>query len=95
METILKDLLFNRKGLNIILNLTKGEINLTEIARLSTTTFSHTLKTVRKLEGLGILSSTRRGRTRYVSLTHNGIALRKELQGVATLVEDIDNQIKR
>lgn len=72
------DIFFHKKGKQILLTLNKKATqNITEIAGAIEGTYAHTFNLLREMEGLGIIKSTKEGRTKYIKLTPKGKRLAK------------------
>jgi predicted transcriptional regulator len=83
------DIFFHKKGKQILLTLNKKAIqNITEIANATSGTYAHTFNLLREMEGLGIVKSTKEGRTKYIKLTPKGKRLAK-------VVMDFEKTLKR
>jgi DNA-binding MarR family transcriptional regulator len=78
IKYIMGDIFFHKKGKSILLSINKRENqNITEIAREIEGTYAHTFNLLKEMERLGIVKSTKKGRTKYVKMTPKGKKLAK------------------
>jgi DNA-binding MarR family transcriptional regulator len=83
------DIFFHKKGKSILLSLNKRDgQNVTEIAGSIEGTYAHTFNLLKEMERLGIIKSTKEGRTKYVKLTSRG-------ERLAKIVMDFENTLKK
>jgi DNA-binding MarR family transcriptional regulator len=76
------------KAADILLDLYQsGTSNVTEIARRTSSTYAHTVRVVKKLEGMGLVRFEKRGRTKLVELTELGRKIGERLDEIESLVK--------
>ena len=83
------NIFFRKKGKLILLALNKKATqNITEISAAIEGTYAHTFNLLREMEGLGIIKSTKEGRTKCIKLTPKGKRLAK-------LAIEFENTLKK
>lgn len=75
------DLFFQEKGKMILLSLRDVQKSyVSEVARLTRGTYAHTFNLIKQMEEEGIVSTSKQGRTKYVTLTPKGEDLAELIQ---------------
>jgi len=74
----MNDIFFHEKGKMILLSLDRRDNQyVSEIAGSIEGTYAHTFNLLNEMEGLGITTSVKKGRTKYIKLTSKGKRLAK------------------
>jgi predicted transcriptional regulator len=90
------DLFFQEKGKNILLSLGKGEKSyISGVARDINGTYAHTFNLIKEMEGQGIVSTSKEGRTKYISLTPRGKDLADILSEFIAVLEGGKRKAKK
>lgn len=82
------DLFFQEKGKMILLSLWDVKKSyVSEVTRLTRGTYAHTFNLIKQMEEQGIVSTSKEGRTKYVTLTPKGEDLAELIQDFVTVQE--------
>ncbi|MEM2480955.1 MAG: winged helix DNA-binding protein [Candidatus Hadarchaeales archaeon] len=65
----------------------RGASTVTDIARQTSSTYAHTVRTINRLAKEGLVKSERRGRTKLVELTEVGKRIGEQLDHIESLME--------
>ncbi|MFQ5815033.1 MAG: winged helix-turn-helix domain-containing protein [Candidatus Hydrothermarchaeaceae archaeon] len=71
----MKDIFFHDRGKQILLTLSSGDKYVSEIASDVGATYAHTFNLIKVMAKQGIVTTNKRGRTKYVKLTLKGTEL--------------------
>ena len=83
----MKNIFFREKGKRILLALANSEKQcLSELTNNIKSTYAHTFNLVKEMEDLGIVSTAKEGRTKYVVLTEKGRKLAGLTQDFLTVL---------
>jgi predicted transcriptional regulator len=82
----IKDFLFKEKPLKLLLSLSEKPLNISQLARKTGTTYSHTLKMLNILYENDIIEVKKIGREKIISITKKG---KKILEKLSDLLSSI------
>lgn len=84
----MEDIFFHEKGKQILLSLDRHDNQyVSEIAGSIDGTYAHTFNLLKGMDGLGIITAVKKGRTKYIKLTPKGKQLAKIIQNFETTLE--------
>lgn len=84
----MEDIFFQEKSKLVLIALSHGNNKyVSEVAAEAKSTYAHTFNLLKSMEKGGLLKATKKGRTKYVTLTDKGLKLAK-------ILEDFDEVLK-
>ncbi len=84
----MKNVFFQEKSRDVLLNLEEtGGAYITEVSRAINGTYAHIFNIIKDLEQLGIVSSKKEGRIKFVKLTEKGSELAKLMQSFQDILK--------
>lgn len=91
----MKDIFFHDRGKQILLTLNSGDKYVSEIASDVGATYAHTFNLIKVMAKQGIVTTNKRGRTKYVKLTPKGTELSAALAQFIDTINTPASKFKR